>query len=479
MFVEFADNRLPATSHMAKGIITLLAGLLLVASLVNPAKAKPAFSTIAVDARTGKILYGKNIDARRYPASLTKMMTLYLLFEDLQAGRISLNTRLRVSRYAASRPPSKLGFKPGQTISVRNAILALVTKSANDVATAIAENLGGSEKRFAQRMTRTAHAIGMTRTTFANASGLPNRRQMTTARDMATLGLHLQHDFPQYYHFFSTRRFSYHRRAYGNHNRLLGRVEGVDGIKTGYTRASGYNLTTSTRRGKKRVVAVVMGARSGRSRNAYMKNLINRVFLKKRLSKGTRIAMTAGSPPGYRRRKNSFARVIRPKPPVPRQKPQIVKLAKAKTPDTTKIQDRLIIEKRPVSETPLSDDKNATFASAKMVDQVAELKSAKSDKLIPVKKLAMTIKAKTHSKSWNIQIGAFPNEESAIGHLAKAKRKASRNLSGKTPFTMEVVKGSSTIYRARYAGFNRNTARKTCRILSRKGIKCFALAPRS
>ncbi|VAV88425.1 D-alanyl-D-alanine carboxypeptidase, partial [hydrothermal vent metagenome] len=178
------------SSNMGLNVFTkILISVFLLASLAvfqtSTAQARPAFSAIAVDARTGKIIYANNADAKRYPASLTKIMTLYLVFEDLKAGRITMNTKLRMSRYAASRPPSKLGIRAGRTIRVRDAILALVTKSANDVATAIAENLEGSETRFARRMTTTARRIGMTRTTFRNASGLPDRRQRTTARDMA------------------------------------------------------------------------------------------------------------------------------------------------------------------------------------------------------------------------------------------------------------------------------------------------------
>jgi len=261
----------------------LALGLLLL-SLCAPATAfaNSKYAGIVVDAKTGKTLYSSSADAYRYPASLTKIMTLYLVFEELEAGRLSLSSRLTVSKYASGRPPSKLGLKPGTTIKVKDAILALVTKSANDVATVIAENIGGTEKAFAARMTRTARALGMSKTTFRNPHGLPNSGQRTTARDMATLGRAVQEHFPQYYGYFKTRAYKYKGRTYGNHNKLLGRVKGVDGIKTGYIRASGFNLVTSVNRDGRHIVAVVMGGRTGASRNAQMVKLINRYLPKAR-----------------------------------------------------------------------------------------------------------------------------------------------------------------------------------------------------
>jgi D-alanyl-D-alanine carboxypeptidase len=225
------------------------------------------------------------------------MMTLYLVFQDLQAGKINKNSRFTVSAYAASRAPSKLGLKPGQTIRVEDAILALVTKSANDVAATIGENLGGSEGKFAERMTRTARSIGMTRTTFRNASGLPDAQQRTTARDMATLGLRLQRDFPKEFAYFSRPSFTFSGRVVRTHNRLLGRMRGVDGIKTGYTRASGFNLVTSAGRDGRRLVGVVMGGASGGARNRYMAAMLETAFPK--AGRGKLIALAAGRPPGF------------------------------------------------------------------------------------------------------------------------------------------------------------------------------------
>ncbi|MBO6930935.1 MAG: D-alanyl-D-alanine carboxypeptidase [Roseibium sp.] len=271
---------------LTRPVQALALGLLLVAA-PEAAKANPKYAGIVVDAKTGKTLYSSSADAYRYPASLTKIMTLYVVFEELEAGRLSLDSRLKVSKYASGRPPSKIGLKPGKTIRVKDAILALVTKSANDVATVVAENIGGSEKKFAERMTRTARQLGMKKTTFRNPHGLPNSGQRTSARDMATLGRAIQERFPQYYGYFKTRSYKYNGRTYGNHNRLLGRVKGVDGIKTGYIRASGFNLVTSVKRDGRHIVAVVMGGRSGKSRNAQMTKLINRYLPKASRGKKT------------------------------------------------------------------------------------------------------------------------------------------------------------------------------------------------
>jgi D-alanyl-D-alanine carboxypeptidase len=234
----------------------------------------PAFSSIIVDGNSGTTLSANNPDASRHPASLTKIMTLYLLFERLDAGKMKLDTEMEVSEHASEQAPTKLGLRPGQTIRVEDAIKGLVTRSANDAAVVIAEAIGGDEDDFAKLMTRKARGLGMTKTVYRNASGLPDDAQVTTARDQATLGRAIQDRFPRYYRYFSTSAFNYHGQSIRNHNRLLGSVEGVDGIKTGYTRASGFNLVTSMRRGNRHLVGVVLGGRSGGSRDAIMRNLL-------------------------------------------------------------------------------------------------------------------------------------------------------------------------------------------------------------
>ncbi|MBV8765529.1 MAG: D-alanyl-D-alanine carboxypeptidase [Hyphomicrobiales bacterium] len=239
---------------------------------------RPPFSAIVVDANAGKVLYAVDAKESRHPASLTKVMTLYLLFEQLERGAITMDTRIPVSAHAASMAPTKLGLEPGETIAVSNAIKAVVTQSANDMAVAIAEAIGGSEDAFAEMMTRKAHSLGMNDTHFVNASGLPDDDQITTAYDLSVLARAIQERFPRYYPVFATRSFFYDGRAMHNHNHLLGRIEGLDGIKTGYTRASGFNLMTNVRRDGRQIVAVVMGGASAAGRDHIMANMIEDHF---------------------------------------------------------------------------------------------------------------------------------------------------------------------------------------------------------
>ncbi len=239
------------------------------------------YAAIVVDTKTGKMLYGANVNELRYPASLTKMMTLYMLFEAMDEGRVSRNDLIPISKNAAARPPSKLGLKPGQSIPVDTAIRVLVVKSANDVATAVAEFLGGgSEARFAQMMTTKARTLGMKRTVFKNASGLPDSDQVTTATDMAILSIALRRTFPHYYGYFRQKEVTVAGRTIKGHNKALDMIPGADGLKTGYTRASGFNLATSVRHQGKSVVGVVMGENTSAIRNARMAQLIS-AYVKK------------------------------------------------------------------------------------------------------------------------------------------------------------------------------------------------------
>ena len=259
--------------------IGLLAGCSTTGTLNNvevPQAVSPKHAAIVVDGSTGKVLYEQSSEATRYPASLTKMMTLYMLFEAMESGKLSKSSQIPVSAYAASRPPSKIGLKPGRSIDVETAISALCTKSANDVAVAVAEALGGTEERFASMMTAKARQLGMRGTYFNNASGLPDEAQRTTARDMALLGIALRKRFPQHYGYFSATAFAYNGKTIRGHNDLLGRVSGVDGIKTGYIRASGFNIVTSVNAGGRKLVVVVMGGDTARSRNAEVEQLIDR-----------------------------------------------------------------------------------------------------------------------------------------------------------------------------------------------------------
>ncbi len=263
----------------ARAMTFVLAALVVAATLITaPSVSYAKYASIIVDANTGRILHGTNIDTRNYPASLTKMMTLYMVFDAIKAGDITLGTQFKATRRAARQPASKLGLRNKQKLTVEEAILALVTKSANDVATMIAENMAGSERKFALRMTAKARKLDMSRTTFRNASGLPHRGQLSTARDMAKLARALLTNHPRFYKYFSIKNFKYKGRTYKNHNKLLTSYEGTDGIKTGYIRAAGYNLVASAKRQDQRLIGVVFGGNSSKHRNRHMTNLLNKGF---------------------------------------------------------------------------------------------------------------------------------------------------------------------------------------------------------
>ncbi len=256
---------------------------------------------MVIDANTGAVLHNKAGDETVYPASLTKMMTLYMTFELIELGRLDYDSKIKMTEEGAAAAPSKLDLEAGEELTVLNAIKALVTKSANDVAIALAQHIGGTEANFARLMTRKAREIGMPNTTFRNASGLPDPEQITTARDMVTLGLRLQDDFPRHYRLFATRSFTYGGKNYRNHNTLLTRYRGTDGIKTGYTRASGFNLVSSVRRDGKHVVAAVFGGDTARERNAKMQSLLNAALAKASTKVTRKPALIARAPQPTRR----------------------------------------------------------------------------------------------------------------------------------------------------------------------------------
>jgi D-alanyl-D-alanine carboxypeptidase len=310
-------------------------GALVSVALAVPASAAEKASAMVIDANTGRVLHDKAGSEPRYPASLTKMMTLYLAFETIEAGRLQFSTPIPVSERAAAAAPSKLGIDAGSEIALRDAIKALIVKSANDMAIAIAEKISGSEEAFARLMTKRARQIGMRDTTFRNASGLPNPEQLTTARDMLTLAMRMQDDFPQHYRLFSTRSFSYGGKTYRTHNALLGRFPGVDGIKTGYTRASGFNLVSSYKAGGKHVVGAVFGGASAGLRDAHMRMLLAR-GIEKASTERTRKSMPqliAEAKPAERPSPNT---VKKPSPPAA-PKPAPVSIAREVPPTTTDV----------------------------------------------------------------------------------------------------------------------------------------------
>ena len=257
----------------------IAASVTITAAVMAPVAHAEKYAAIVVDADTGEVLHARNQDDPRYPASLTKVMTLYLLFDAIDAGEVKLTDKITVSRNAAAQPPSNLRLKAGDKISVEDAIYALTTKSANDVAAAVAEFLGGSERKFAAKMTDKARDLGLSNTTFRNASGLPDTAQLSTARDLAILADALLDNHAPYYHYFQTQRFSWGGMTYKSHNNLIGAVNGVDGIKTGYTRASGFNLMTSAERDGRRVIAIMLGGASAKSRDAHVTELVEAAFV--------------------------------------------------------------------------------------------------------------------------------------------------------------------------------------------------------
>ncbi|MHC2105793.1 SPOR domain-containing protein [Methylobacterium sp.] len=442
----------------------------------------PPYAAMVVDVKSGKTLHAVNEDALRHPASITKVMTLYMLFEQMERGKFALDSELTMSAHAAAQAPSKLGLRPGQTITVEDAIKAIVTKSANDVACAIGENIAGSEERFAQMMTAKAHALGMSRTRYANASGLPDPDQLTTARDLTVLARAIQDRFPHYYRYFQTRAFAFRGRVIGNHNHLLGNVQGVDGIKTGYTRDSGFNLMTAAKSEGRQIVAIVLGGKSGGSRDRIMADLVR-----------------ANLPRAYAG--------VRQSAPVTevaeRARPAVVADAVSRTRTQVASADDEDVETTGTTGEPLdimpsrstttpggtwkpgpqgvsqalpkaaqayagASGAQAPFPGASKT--AARMASAERDE--PPKAVAGTRVVPT---AWVIQLGAMDDESKARTMLSEARAKAGGSLSKAAPYTVKVEHGGTTLYRARFSGFaEQDSAQDACSALKRSGFSCFA-----
>jgi D-alanyl-D-alanine carboxypeptidase len=421
---------------------------------ISPAEARQPPAAIVIDANTGRTLHSEAADEERFPASLTKMMTLYIMFEELAAKRIKHSDRITFSNSAAARPPSKLGLKPGQSLSVDSAIRALITKSANDVATAVAEHLAGSEAAFAARMTQTARRLGMRRTTFRNASGLPNGEQVTTARDMATLALALRDRFPRRFRLFALRSFKYRGRTYRNHNRLLGRMQGIDGVKTGYTRASGFNIATSLRRNGKYLVGVVMGQPSGRRRNLIMRRLL---------------AAALPKASGVRRRRVVPQLLARPRLI---ERPRVVSRPSLQGSATAAV----VSDRAAPDRTRAPSTLNAQHARFRGLDADASSRSITATSPRPSR--AVAAPALSGGDTHQIQVGAFFDEEDARRALDGARSRAGNLLAGSRALTLRVPGKPRTIYRARFAGFGRNEATTSCAKLKRISVDCFVTGAR-
>ena len=453
----------------------VVAAFLAVAFALPAQAANSKYAAIVVDANTGKTLFGANADAQRFPASLTKMMTLYMVFEGMAAGKFSKSTPVRFSAHAASMPPTKLGVKAGGSVPMEAIIYALVTKSANDAAAAVAEYLGGSEAEFARMMTAKARKLGMRSTVFRNASGLPNPGQLTTARDMATLGIALREHFPQYYAYFATRSFTYGRQRMGNHNKLLGRVKGVDGIKTGYTRASGFNLVSSVKVDGRKVVAVVMGGASGGARDNHMAELL-RKYVPQASSRGggalvARSGATetsGGETAEIARAETAFAPAAAP-----------VALPKKNAPKPDSRPDAIAgLGDEPLPESPDEAGDVAAAATSRIEQAFAQPKSRPTSAKAVEQRPAELDPVKTASipSGWAIQVAAAQSESDARKQLAATTRQAPAILADAAGYTMAFDKDGVTYFRVRFGGFSSKAdAWNACNALKKKKIACYAV----
>lgn len=478
-----------------------------------------AYAGIAVDAKTGNILYQDNANDLRYPASLTKVMTLYILFQELQAGRLQLDSELHVSRHAAAAVPMKLWVQPGTTIEVEDAIKSLVTLSANDVARVIAENISGTESKFAERMTQTARALGMSRTTYKNASGLPDSGQVTTAYDQAVLARAIYMHFPSYYEYFQTRSFTYGSRTYGNHNALLGK-NGVDGIKTGYINASGYNLMTAARQNNRHIVVIGLGFDTSGSRNARVAELVREYMPEARrgdywrqamiprpmlLGNGIAVASAGaavpldGLPP---MRPTSLLPVL-----TEQQAMQVASIATG-TPETipfqivsaddipsrpgdsaldqaTYVATGVMPSDQPVY--PANDPIGAWIAETMKLGPAPSGVTAQPGQILippaPIPRpegLAVDLMntnsaATVAAGGWLVQVGAANSENGASQMLAEATQTHGQ-LADLRSYIEPVERNGVTYYRARFAGFaDRTQARTTCDALAAASINCLTV----
>ncbi|MGH6932424.1 MAG: serine hydrolase [Dongiaceae bacterium] len=424
-----ADQFLPSYFARRRLVVAALLSVALVLGIGGPGAMAANPASIIVDAETGAVIYEQNSRGQNYPASLTKLMTLYLLFEALESKKMRLHDLLKVSSAAAQQPPTNMRLRAGERLPVATAIQALVVHSANDVAAVVAEALGGTESNFAGMMTRKAKELGMKDTVFRNASGLPSAGQVTTARDMAIMARALVVRFPNYYHYFSLQGFSYKGRAYRSHNRVLSYYKGADGLKTGYIRASGYNVATSAQRDGRRLIAVVMGGKSAKSRDLQMVQLLDRGF--KAVGKGTNLK-TAN---------------LMESPPQP--------LA----PATTK---------------KVASASGAPQYIVPPVKPTATIQVAVLPPKPPAGKSTASIVSAKKNGGWGIQVGAFNGFKMAHEAAVHASQRLPSLLTGTQLVVDETVKGNGKLYRARLMGLSKQEAQTACRELKAKKIACLA-----
>lgn len=444
------------------------------------------YAAMVMDARTGEVLHSRNADTRLHPASLTKMMTLYIVFEAIRNGEITLDTQVRISKHAASEPPSKLGLRAGQSIALRYLIRGASVKSANDAATALGEAISGSEAAFARRMTRTAKALGMNRTTFKNAHGLTETGHMSSARDMTTLGRHLFYDYPQYYNLFSRLTTDAGIKTVNNTNRrLLAAYRGADGIKTGYTRAAGFNLVSSAVRGNERIIATVFGGKSSASRNAKVAELLDLGFRRapsqapvRRPSRPQYVGNAnteTGASGNTVRLVGAVQKSIRP---VARQTPQDVMSAKAVTASATEDQAKLqagvsaAVAAANASVT-MSSDGSVKRPSARPADLVLASATTKPDPKPAPAQEVVTRLSTSGGQHWGINVGRYTTRYQAEKVLLRTALAEMSTLDG----SLRKVGQSSRGFDATFVGMTRETADLACRRLQARNVTCFMIGP--
>ncbi|MEQ5769655.1 D-alanyl-D-alanine carboxypeptidase [Halomonas sp. H33-56] len=495
--------------------LTMLVALVVTCLMVvqSAQAGNPRYAGIVVDAESHEILYAENADERRYPASLTKMMTLYMLFEALDGRTMSLGQPLPVSSHAASMPATKLWLKPGDSIPVEKAIQALVVRSANDVAVVVAESLGGTESHFADMMTRKARSLGMNNTTFRNASGLPNSGQVTTARDMVILARRLMLDFPQYYPYFSLTEFTWRGTRHTGHNRLLTKYPGTDGLKTGFIRASGFNVATSATRNGRRMVAVVMGGYTAASRDEQMMSLLDRGFLRASLVDGRgflantdvsggelmaprqRGLISAPTPSRVAQVPSTAVRPSRVETVVRPATPTLASRQSATAPVRFESAAPIISDSRRSSSGPdplrnLIDQPSASAPALASIPVAASVPDAAAARPEPspvssAVSSAPSSAASTNTTSananstiaqtgdWGVQVGAFSDMDSARSQASQAADR----LAGEMAHARVAVAraDNANIYRARVVDLQEGQARSACRRLLQQGMDCMVV----
>ena len=457
-------------SYRTAAFIALTILVLFTLAVPNSALANPRYAGMMIDLESGEVLYAENVDERRYPASLVKMMTLYMTFEALESGRLSLHQPLPVSSQAAAKPAVKLWLPAGSTITVDQAIRALTVRSANDVAAVVAEALGGSESMFALQMTERARELGLTSTTFKNASGLPDDGQVTTARDMLSLAVHLIQDFPQYYHYFSLQSFTYKGTTHKSHNRLVTNYPGVDGLKTGFIRASGFNVATTAVRGNRRLVGIVMGGFTGQSRNAHMADLLDRSFMRAALrDRGNWLANAE-----FSREYMHFDDRVNTQPSYAaarRANTNSIGSASNSAVSTASVQDSSTFNNAQ-SET-VRNTQARNVAVREVIEPAPPVTPAPapSPSVTPAPSAPTT--AAYRQPDWGIQLGAFSQANDAHRLASQAAQRLSRDVSGLVK--VEAVPGQASLFRSRLVSLEEQQAYRACQKPRSQGMECMVV----